>query len=145
MLWTNSYTLINTYIPRINHLSLPIYKPSLLFYYSGLFTTFLHSSYRIDHPFIIQSASNKWQSNLCRFNCYLVHVISDLSQPLLHLFHVLALLLKLKNTTTQHKARRVRGGACYWMFITIKDIIWDILTLCQRQKWLHRMSLVLLQ
>lgn len=67
---------------------------------------------------------------LCWFDCYLVHVIGDLSQPLLDLLHVLALLLKLNNTNRQSKARRKRGDPPSWMFISIKYIIWGVYQYC---------------
>ncbi len=78
--------------------------------------------------------------SLCWFDCYLVHVIGDLSQPLLDLLHVLALLLKLNNTRGQSEARRRRGDPPSWMFIIIKDNIWDVLTRCQLMNGLQRVS-----
>lgn len=41
--------------------------------------------------------------SLGSFNCYLVHIIGDLSQPLFDLLHVFTLLLKLNRTSKQNK------------------------------------------
>lgn len=41
--------------------------------------------------------------SLISFDCYLVHIIGDLSQPLFDLLHVFTLLLKLNGTSKQNK------------------------------------------